>query len=626
MASPPLNSREILPCSPTLVLSGEKSQNSEAQSVVKPSLETTTEDLKVVSRAVSSTMSEQLFEGDLPEGKGTKSNILTTAEELVVVQILASLRGDIQPTLLDQELRSPEHVPHSTQTVFDQTPKSFDVDTKEEEEEETPMVWRIKGVQGENAVNLKVSDPEAIVVVFEAKLDDEPTESKRKRKRKGKGKMVDSQNKGGIKRRYVTRGETQKLMGDALAENKEQTERNWRQKMKGHVPDEELTSTPLHVGSCKMEFDDIVKAMARRKEEVEVERVKAKGGPKLVKRSPVKNDKVNKRAPMKPKPVKGPGPSVQKPVEENVLTREERIAEMEKQKVLNGRVFDPEILTEFSMSTLFDSVTLQSWEHLFEVSAPYLHEPEVREFYYKMELLSDGGITIKVRGVKISLNEEILGIILSVPVEGIRSIEGCKPFGEFSQQATQCGDIKRAGLPKKFLRGEYQLMFEFINKILLPRTKKRTVASADLFLIEKLDELEAINLSAIMLEHMHMVMTWKTAKHGIPYGYILNYVFKHFEVPLGRGVPDTVKQMFSVATLLECECVEGKAKGRSHVSDLLEQQVSLRQELIDLTITLYAKEGEIAQLKAQMQQTISKGPGTSSVDKEEVERLRAENV
>ncbi|KAH0696343.1 hypothetical protein KY290_013711 [Solanum tuberosum] len=91
-------------------------------------------------------------------------------------------------------------------------------------------------------------------------------------------------------------------------------------------------------------------------------------------------------------------------------------------------------------------------------------------------------------------------------MEEIRMIEGCKPSSDFTKLAPKCGDVKRAGLPKKFLKGEYQLLFEFINKVLVPRTEKRTVASvADLFLMEKLDELEGINLSAIMLEHMHRV-------------------------------------------------------------------------------------------------------------------------
>ncbi|KAG5579389.1 hypothetical protein H5410_050016 [Solanum commersonii] len=81
----------------------------------------------------------------------------------------------------------------------------------------------------------------------------------------------------------------------------------------------------------------------------------ANEGPKSVKK-----DKGIKKAPGKPKPVKEPGPFVHKPVEDKVLTKEERIAEMEKQKVLNGRVFDPEILRECGMSTLFDFVSLQS--------------------------------------------------------------------------------------------------------------------------------------------------------------------------------------------------------------------------------------------------------------------------
>lgn len=80
----------------------------------------------------------------------------------------------------------------------------------------------------------------------------------------------------------------------------------------------------------------------------------------------------------------------------------------------------------------------------------------------------------------------------------------------------QCGDVKRAGLPKKFLQGSYQFLFEFINKVLVLRTEKRIVTYvADLFLMEKLEVLNEINICDIMLEHMHKVMTWKNAKHGI---------------------------------------------------------------------------------------------------------------
>ncbi|KAH0636589.1 hypothetical protein KY289_036504 [Solanum tuberosum] len=137
--------------------------------------------------------------------------------------------------------------------------------------------------------------------------------------------------------------------------------------------------------------------------------------------------------------------------------------------------------------------------------------------------------------------------------------------------------------------------------------------------MEQLDELEVVSLPSIMLEHIHRVMTWKNSKHGIPYEYLLIHVFEHFRVPFGRGVSGIVKQMFSPATLLECECAEGKVKAKSHVSDLLEQQESLKCELNDFILTLSANEVEIARLKEQLHQTISQGPGTSTADKEEVE-------
>ncbi|KAG5590627.1 hypothetical protein H5410_041141 [Solanum commersonii] len=106
------------------------------------------------------------------------------------------------------------------------------------------------------------------------------------------------------------------------------------------------------------------------------------------------------------------------------MTREERITAMENQKVLNGRVFDPDTLTKFGKSNLFDVVSIQG-----------------------------GGIPTIVRNVETCLDEEILGIILGVLVEGIQMIEGCKPSSDFTKLATKCGDVKNAGLPKSFSKG-----------------------------------------------------------------------------------------------------------------------------------------------------------------------------
>jgi len=141
------------------------------------------------------------------------------------------------------------------------------------------------------------------------------------------------------------------------------------------------------------------------------------------------------------------------------MTRKDQITAMENQKVLNGRIFDLDILTKFGMGNLFDVVSIQGWNHLFEPPVPYLREPEVREFFYKMELLKSGGITTTVRDVEICLDEEILGIILGVPVKGIRTIEGCKPSSDFTKLSTKRGDVKNAGLPKGFLKGNISCFF-----------------------------------------------------------------------------------------------------------------------------------------------------------------------
>lgn len=56
--------------------------------------------------------------------------------------------------------------------------------------------------------------------------------------------------------------------------------------------------------------------------------------------------------------------------------------------------------------------------------------------------------------------------------KGVRSIEGCKPSIQFTMIDTKHREVNLEGLPTKLLKGEYQLVFEFINKFLVPKTKK----------------------------------------------------------------------------------------------------------------------------------------------------------
>ncbi|KAH0716723.1 hypothetical protein KY290_012991 [Solanum tuberosum] len=269
------------------------------------------------------------------------------------------------------------------------------------------------------------------------KIEEEPTELEKKRKRKGKGKMVESPNKGD-NRIYVTRGTIQKLLADALAANEAQTIRNRRQRQFHSVPTEYPISLPQEIGSNETEFEDIFKAMMKRwrNKELSLREILNLGKNHLQ---------------------KGPrvtGQTTHKPVEGKVMTREECVSELEKQKVLSGRVFDTDIFTEHGMYTPYDFVPLQSWEHLFECPAPYLHELELREFYYKMELLDDGGIQTTVREVNISLSEAC-ELYWEFPLKGSGSVNGVSLLLILFKRATKDRDIKCAGLPKKFLRGEY---------------------------------------------------------------------------------------------------------------------------------------------------------------------------
>ncbi|KAH0639045.1 hypothetical protein KY290_036344 [Solanum tuberosum] len=114
--------------------------------------------------------------------------------------------------------------------------------------------------------------------------------------------------------------------------------------------------------------------------------------------------------------------------------------------------------------------------------------------------------------------------------------------------------MHRAGIQKKLMKGEYQLLFKFVNKVILPRSKKRMVASAaDLFMMESLCKFDPLNLPAHTLEHMHKIVVEHKGKHGMGYGYFLTKVFTHLNVSVGAGTADSVKQSISLSTLVECE-------------------------------------------------------------------------
>ena len=195
---------------------------------------------------------------------------------------------------------------------------------------------------------------------------------------------------------------------------------------------------------------------------------------------------------------------------------QEVVENLRKQAVLAGRVFDMGIINFLGMDSLHHMVEIQSWLHLFNRKFPTLYEEEVREFYYNIQFKEYGSILTRVNDIVVHLDEGLLSKILRVPREGARFATGKTSSTEFVSLISKIPTTKVAGIYKKVMKSEYQLVFEFVNKVLLPRTEKRTSAtSADSFLMEMLCSFEALNLPGLMLEHIYKTVIERNGVHGM---------------------------------------------------------------------------------------------------------------
>ncbi|KAG5606002.1 hypothetical protein H5410_027494, partial [Solanum commersonii] len=415
---------------------------------------------------ISSLLSELLFEGDLPEEKNSESNILASSEELVV-ESLTEMMESIRAPFSEEGDRNPKASLETFEPKFDKIPGTIQPSTiidDEEDKDNRPLCWAVK---------------KRMVPIY------------------NKGKMKVTKEISAKQNPYHTRGLARKLISDAMKKNKVSTTESRRRRKtiveENTVPEEAMVELSNEQDESETVSEDIgqkkesvkrkVKEIAKRKREVspDTEELFAE----------------SKREGSKSKIMKV----------EKELTRDEKINILNKQKVLNGRVFDPEIITNQGMCNLADSVEIQAWTHLFIDHIPMIHEPQVRDFYYNAEFTEDGSLNTRIGDKNFHLKEERLGKILGVPIEGIMLVDGQPCSKSFVQECGKLPKLNCAGIPKKLLKGEYQLLSEFVNKVVLPRYEKRTVASmANLYLMEALSKFDPINFPTIMLEHMHKTL------------------------------------------------------------------------------------------------------------------------
>ncbi|XP_070004842.1 uncharacterized protein [Nicotiana sylvestris] len=285
------------------------------------------------------------------------------------------------------------------------------------------------------------------------------------------------------------------------------------------------------------------------------------------------------------------------------------------QKVLLGRTFDPAISEMAGMRQVLEMVEFQRWGHLLQIDAPKVYENEVQSFFATLFPIETDHVCALVNGIDIVFDVGLLGDILKVPTAGESSVKDACQYNFWNVVVKDNVNQKGDQIHKKALLFVYQLLFELVNKVLLPCDERRSMTlKSDMFLMEKLDSYTPVGLHAIMIEHMQKVATFKDVNHGLPYGFLLTQVFKFFEVPLGQGKVGTKKQTFSQTTLEECECIEKNwgVGSTSTISQLINAQNSATEEIRRLKARNAIMEGQQAQ--------------GVPVSNDEVARLTKENI
>lgn len=156
--------------------------------------------------------------------------------------------------------------------------------------------------------------------------------------------------------------------------------------------------------------------------------------------------------------------------------------------------------------------------------------------------------------------------ILQVKKAEIRIVVDKSLSKSFLEEARKLKNLNPSAVSKKLLKGQYQLYFKLVNKVLFLRTEKRTITiMADLYLMDKLSTMVPINFPALMMEHMTKVSKMAEGKHGLAYSFLLNRMFKYWGVELSSGVIGSIKQYFSHNTLMEYECSTSRQEAKNHL-------------------------------------------------------------
>lgn len=185
---------------------------------------------------------------------------------------------------------------------------------------------------------------------------------------------------------------------------------------------------------------------------------------------------------------------------------------------------------------------------------------EIVEFMENAEV-KNGRVTNMVKGVQVSFDVKELGEILGVPAEGYNDYTKLKwpsleNFPTALAITRKFSDNEEEIEPKIVYKSEmnppHKVLFEFVNKCVLPRQERWHIANfMDLVLRECLDSGRQINWPGFIIQLLDRVING-TKTHVIPYGFILTTLLAHFKVPMKKWEVGTSKDHFGENTLLAC--------------------------------------------------------------------------
>nr|XP_009775644.1 PREDICTED: uncharacterized protein LOC104225519 [Nicotiana sylvestris] len=217
-------------------------------------------------------------------------------------------------------------------------------------------------------------------------------------------------------------------------------------------------------------------------------------------------------------------------------------------------------------------------------------------------------------GVQVTFDAKELGEILDIPSEGYNNYTGQRwpsldslptdlAITRRFCDVTEVNEVKV--VHKSEMKPCQKVIFEFVNKCLLPRQERRHIANyMDLVLMECLESGRQINWPAFIIKLLDRVINSSKA-HATSYGFILTIVLDRCKVSLKKWEMATSKDYFGINALIACDYEVTSIPNELGSS----KKTPINSKVRALVQESGAKDAKIVRLKARLAEDELKGSG-----------------